>query len=253
MVATETQTSLEHGWRRIDFDIDSESTIDDPERPPTPRWFHLWRGPRSKGRRMDNELIERVSRLYAAIGAVVETDLSNLKGQVVETDKSVGLYNDFRGGMSDAELSNLAHSLINNIANLPNHLKRWAARNGKDRTVVDETFSQSFALKIIEDLSNNDSHGEIIRSGEYGHSGKRPKLVEINRVLQLSPGSDVGSSVAMTFDTDGTPKVSGSGSAKAVITGTIVDEDENKIGELSDFTQEAVEDLERLLQELQAS
>lgn len=78
---------------------------------------------------MDDELIMRTSRIYAAIHAVEEMDLSKLKGQVVETDKFAGAWNDFSGGLSEAEMSNLAHSLIHNIANLPNHLRKWVGRN----------------------------------------------------------------------------------------------------------------------------
>ena len=199
---------------------------------------------------MNDDLSRRISRIYAAVNAAEEVDLSKLTGVVVETDKFVGVWNDFTGGLSDAELSNLAYSLIHNIANLPEHLRKWAARNSKDKGKVDEVFAQSFPLRVIADLSNNDKHGDITRAGEYGHSGKRPKLIEINRVLRMTatPG---GSGVAMTLNRDGTPKVIGGGSAKAIITGDIIDKDDNKMGELNQIAHEAIADLEGILEELQ--
>lgn len=199
---------------------------------------------------MDDQLKLRTSRIYAAINAAEEVDLSKLTGEVVETDKFVGVWNDFTGGLSDAELSNFAHSLIHNIANLPDHIRRWAARNTKDKGKVDEAFDQSFALRVITDLSNNDKHGDKTRAGEYGHSGKRPTLVEINRVLQMTP-TPGGSGLAMTLNRDGTPKLIGAGSAKAIITGSIIDKDNNRIGELNQIAHEAVAALESLLEELQ--
>ena len=105
---------------------------------------------------MDDELRFRISRIYAAIDAVEESDLSTLTGTVIETDTWVSVSNDFRGGLSDEQIANLANSVIHNIANLQDHLRRWASQNSKDKNKVDKAFEQSFALKLMKDLSNND-------------------------------------------------------------------------------------------------
>ena len=194
---------------------------------------------------MDNELIHRIRRIYAAISAAEEADFSKLKATIIKTDKHIAFYQDFRGGLSNEELSNLAHSVIHNIANLRDHLRRWAARNGRDRNKVDEAVNRSLALQIIKDLSNNDKHGYPPRGG--GHSGQSPRLVGVERVFRLITKPESGSYVTMTLGHDGAPKVSGSGSAKAVITGDVVDEDNNTIGYLHEIAVEAVEAWERLL------
>ena len=67
---------------------------------------------------MDEDLVRRIHRLYAAIDATEEKDLGELKPMVVRTEVVQGVEHDFRSGLTDAELSNLAHSLIHNMANL---------------------------------------------------------------------------------------------------------------------------------------
>ena len=168
-----------------------------------------------------------------------------MSATITKTEQFIALCQDFRGDLNDEELSNLAHSMIHNIANLCDHLRRWAAHNGQDKNKVDETVNQSFALQIIKDLSNNDKHGYPPRDG--GRSGISPKLVGINRVFQLTTKPEVGAYMAMTLGHDGTPKVSGSGSAKAVITGDVVDRSNNRIGDLHEIAIEAVEAWEQLL------
>ena len=202
---------------------------------------------------MDDELGGRISRIYGAIDAVEEEDLGKLKGQVIETTTFFGVSNDFRGGLSDEEISNRAHSLIHNIANLQDHLKRWARQNFNNASKVDEGFNQSIALQIIKDLSNNDKHGYPTRDSDDGHSGKRPRLIELNRILRLSTKPEKGSSIGMTLNRDGTPRILGSGPSMAIITGTIVDKDDNRIGDLHEFAIESVATWESLWDELSSS
>ena len=196
---------------------------------------------------MDDELIHRIRRVYAAVGAVEEADLDKLKATVIRAKNVTAVFQDFRGGLGDEELSNFAHSLIHNIANLYSHLRKWAVHNGQDKNKVDKAVDRSLALQIIKDLSNNDKHGYPSHNG--GHSGKCPKLIEINRVMRLTTKPEAGSAIAMTIGRDGTLKVSGSGSAKAVITSDIVDKDNNKIGDLHEFATKALDAWEQLLKE----
>ncbi len=86
-----------------------------------------------------------------------------------------------------------------------------------------------------------------IRSGDKGLSGKFPRLVEIRRVFQLT--AQAGSGVAMTFATDGTPRIAGSGSDRAVITGDIVDKNNSILGDFLEIANEAMLAWEQLLTE----
>ncbi len=196
---------------------------------------------------MDDELTHRMGRIYAAISAVEEPALESLKARVIKTQRFAGVCQDFRNGLSDEQLSNLAHSLIHNIAYLRDHLRKWAAQNGQDKNRVNEQVDRSFALQVIIDLSDSDKHGYPPRDG--GRSGKCPKLVEVNRVLRLATKPEAGSAIAVTLGCDGTPKVFGSGSAKAVITGDVLDKHNNMIGDLRQIETEALEAWEHLLQD----
>jgi len=124
-------------------------------------------------------------------------------------------------------------------------LKRWAKSNDHDKAKVDATFNDSLGLKIVKDLSNNDKHGYPPR--DNGYSGKCPKLININRIMEMKTQPKKGFSVIRTFRADGTPKISGNGTAKAVITGDVVDNTNNPIGDLHDIAIKAVETWEELL------
>jgi hypothetical protein len=192
---------------------------------------------------MDDTIGQRISRIYAAIGAIEQADPHMLKATVIQTNKIRAVFQDFRGGFSDDELSNQAHTVIHNIANLRDHLGRWAAQNGQDKTRVDQTIDNCLELQIVQDLSNNDKHGYPPRDG--GRSGKCPQLIEINRVMRLQTQSKKGS--GMTIDMGSVPKFIGDGSAKAVVTGEVVDNARNRIGDLHQIVNKAVEGWERLL------
>ncbi|MHC4653841.1 MAG: hypothetical protein ACYS91_02350 [Planctomycetota bacterium] len=191
------------------------------------------------------ELLKRIHRIYSSIKAVEETDPNKLKATVITTGKCTGVYQDFRGDLNDAELSNLAHMLISNIANLRDHLKKWAGKNGKDKEKVNEAFNQSLELRIIQDLSNNDKHGYPPHN--KGDSKKLPKLVDINRIMQLKTQAKKGSSAVMTLGVNGVPKFLGDGTPKAIITGNVVDNKNNRIGDLHEIATKAVEAWEQLL------
>ena len=192
-----------------------------------------------------NDLILRVQRLYASIGATAETEISKFAPKIINDGHRKGFYQDWSGGLSEADLSNIAHSLIHNIANLRDNLKKWAARNGKDKTQIDTALNNSRALQVIVDLSNNDKHGYPPRNG--GYSGKSPKVDKVERFMQMTTKAEKGSSVRLTFNSDGLPKVSGDGTAKVIISGDILDRDDNKIGDLHETTLEAVKTWESVL------
>ena len=81
---------------------------------------------------MNVDIVQRIRRVYAAIGAVEEADPNKLRATVIQTERVKAVFQDFRGGLTDEALSNLAHSLIQNIANVADHLRKWARQNGRD-------------------------------------------------------------------------------------------------------------------------
>ena len=193
------------------------------------------------------ELLSRLQRIYASVDAMEEFDMTKLPGMVNEEDGFISVSQDFTGGLSAAEIENTAHAGIYNIANLDNHLIGWARRNGTDDAKVKEAIEASDSIKIIKDLSNNDRHGYPPRDG--GLSRVSPQLLNIRRVMQISTGGEVGSSVGMTLGPDGVPIVvrRGSASARAVITGDVVDKDGNRLGGLVEIETAAITDLEKVM------
>lgn len=194
---------------------------------------------------MVDSILQRISRIYAAVGSIKEDDPQKLKATVIQTEKIKAVFQDFRGGYSDDDLSNQAHSVIHNIANLRDHLRRWASHHDQDKNKVDQTVDNSPELQIIRDLSNNDKHGYPPRDG--GRSGQYPQLTEINRVIRLQTQTTKGSMIAMTIGAGGVPNFIGDGTAKAVVTGDVVDKDGNRIGDLYEIANRAVRAWEQLL------
>lgn len=195
-----------------------------------------------------DEILYRLDRIYTSIDAVFEGDLAQFRPSMREDENHFVMYQDFIGGLTPAELSNLAHSVIHNIANLQDHLRHWARQNGEDLTKVDVVVSDSDSLKTIMDLSNNDKHGYPPRGG--GLSGKAPTLREITRVLRLSTGGERGSGVAVILTPEG-PKqrVTGSASSGGVVTGQVVDSQGRVIGGLYDLEVEALKAWEQALKD----
>ena len=55
-----------------------------------------------------DELVERLHRIYAALDDAVEGDLAQFPPKVIADEKRFSVYQDFLGGLSDAQISNFA-------------------------------------------------------------------------------------------------------------------------------------------------
>jgi hypothetical protein len=194
-----------------------------------------------------SDLESRLRRMHASLQMAEETDMAKLKAEVVRDGKRIAVYQDFSGGLSNEELENYAQSLIHNIASLRDHLKSWAKKNGKEKSEVDSVFRRSLALQIIQDLFDNDKHGYPPRNG--GWSGKSPRIGRITRSLQISTKPQKGSLVTMILGPEGTPRISGSGGARAVINAEILDSDGAIIGDFRKIALDAIGVWEELLAE----
>lgn len=194
---------------------------------------------------VSDDLTDRINRIFAAVGAVQETDISKFKPKVIKDGHRVGFYQDWMAELNDADVANFAISLINNIASLEYHLKKWADRNGQDKTIVEKAFANTQELKIIHDLWNNEKHGYPPR--KPSKSGLCPRVDKFNRILQMTTKPEKGSSMRLTFNMQGIPQIKGSGTAKVIITGDILDKDGNKIGDFHNTAMKALEAWEKVL------
>lgn len=194
---------------------------------------------------LNEGLTDRIDRIYAALGAVQEPDVSKFKPKMINDGRRAGFYQDWMGELTEADVTNFAISLISNIASLEYHLKKWADHNGRDKTVVDETFADSPELKIIHDLWNNDKHGYPPRTPSK--SRLCPRVDKFNRILQMTTKPEKGSSMRLTFNKQGVPQIAGAGTAKIIITGDILDKEGNKIGDFYNTVLKALEAWENVL------
>lgn len=188
--------------------------------------------------------------MHAAIGATEEKDLSEFKVSAAEQPGLIMFAADFSGGMADEELANAVQSAIYNVAHLRDHLRRWAKAEQKDLGQIDSGVSASLELKIILDLADVDKHGGSRRDG--GYSKLDPRIKNLDRALRLQTGPIAGSVVSLAFGRGGTPVVGGGGSGSVVITGTVVDSQDNVVGDLREILVAAIGAWERTLDSLGA-
>lgn len=192
----------------------------------------------------DSDLVFRLHRIYAAANAVTELDLSKIPAKEIRGNGVMGFIQDFAGTMSPSEMANAAHSLIQKIASLKDHLRRWASENGQTKTEIDNTFDASAALKIIQDLFDNDKHSGTSRSG--GHSRQGPRLSDVGRTLRMTTEPRKGARMVLTLGGGGVPVVTGSGTSKVIITSEVLASSENNIGDFYDVAVEALKAWEEL-------
>ncbi len=102
---------------------------------------------------MTDKINERIRRIYAAIDEAVTTDASGFKSETrhVGGNKFVtGM--DFGGGLTKEQLQNTVFTAVHNVANLSDHLKKWARQNNKNANTIDQIVNDSPELKVIIDL-----------------------------------------------------------------------------------------------------
>jgi len=195
---------------------------------------------------VNDELILKVQSLYASIEAVAGSDMSKFSPTIIKDANRIGFHQDWSGHLSEADRTNYLHSLISNIAGLEYHLYKWADHNDRDKTIVKNTFKNSKALQIIHDLWNAEKHANSLRESK---SGLWPILKETNSYMQLTTKPKKWSSVGLTFNANGTPKILGDGSAEVIISGNVVNKEGDSIGDLHKIALDAVAAWESVLRD----
>ena len=193
-----------------------------------------------------NPLESRLRRIYAAVDANVETDITRIRPRVdVVDNQMVGWEFDPSGGLSEEAIRNNVYLLVHNIANLFDHSRSaLKARHGKgamDR--VDEFVKSSRAASLIYDLSNEDKHGALNRSKTW--SGTAPRLPFVMRVMRITsqPGAD---QTAGIFFSPGA-NMSLEGEGKYINTGPVMDETGARLGDLHDLLTQGLTEWETFL------
>lgn len=195
---------------------------------------------------MSSQLIGRIRRIYAAIGEAVASDPSQFKSVTRRVEGNLYVSSvSFDGGLSNDQMQNIIYSAVHNVANLRDHLKKWARQNGKGTDVVDRTVDGSLELKVIIDLSNRDKHGGSPRDG--GVSGLSPDLTRFRRGLVAGAHKgDEEASVTIECFTEA-PQVQFRGGACVLTSADIVDASGQVVGDVMSFMEAGVSQWEQAL------
>jgi hypothetical protein len=142
------------------------------------------------------QLIEKIQRLRAAVRMAEDRDIASVKVEIKQTPDLLEMRHDFRGGLSDPQIQNLAWQIIRSIADLKDNIRAWAAANGRSKDDVDKAVRANLELAIVMDLANYDKHGGHDRQGGQW-SGTWPELKNVRRGLRITTGAAPGAVAGM--------------------------------------------------------
>lgn len=171
----------------------------------------------------------RLARLYSSMKVAINPDLSTLNVKVVPN----GLTMRPGEGYSQADLENMAHALIANIATLCDHSKIYC-RDNNINFDPQKFINANRDVAIVHDLWNTDKHVELDRPPR---SGFRPKITDLRRVLSLTGGA---TGVQVSISSDGNVQLSEGAGATASIFGVVVDENGGMLGILPQICESAI-------------
>jgi hypothetical protein len=186
------------------------------------------------------QLIVKIDRLRAAVGATEDRDLSKIKATVAQTASMVHVQHDFRGGLTQAQIDNMVWSVIRAIADLKDYLNKWASDHGLPRDAGEAAVRSSPELALILDLANFDKHGAHDRNG--GWSGQFPELRDLRRGLRITTAAVPGAVAGMQILPTG--EIRTVGNTAVTILGDICLRDGRQI-EIGYVQQRAIEAWER--------
>lgn len=186
------------------------------------------------------QLIAKIDRLRAAVGATEDRDLTRIKATVTQTVSMVHVQDDFRGDLTQAQIDNMAWSVIRAIADLKDYLNSWASDHGQPRDAGDAAVRSSPELALILDLANFDKHGAHDRNG--GRTGQFPELRNLRRGLRITTAAVPGAVAGMQILPTG--EIRTVGNAAVTILGDICLQDGRRI-EIGYVQQRAIEAWER--------
>mgnify|MGYP001189042920 CR=1 FL=1 len=138
-----------------------------------------------------NDVQTRLEMIYASIGeqftygqAALETTHIELKSEGKERSVSISFFNP----NDKSKILNQINSIISNLANLKDCLKRKIGQQDRDPKIIEDEINDSPELQIILDLSNQAKHEYPLRRTR--RSGKDPLIQNVGRVLSPSNKPD---------------------------------------------------------------
>ncbi len=194
---------------------------------------------------MNPELDNRIARIHAAIGIVIQSDISKFGIAVQDLPGRVRV--SFGGGMSEAELENAVNQAVSLIAHLPDHLLGWAKANQHPRLLIDQLLTDSISIKLLRDLADREKHGGRSRDG--GFSKKQPSIANISRGMRMR---DQLAPVRMSLSFNAATPAIGMdpGSSQVVVDADVIDSEGTSLGRLTELLEIAMTEFELLFEKL---
>jgi hypothetical protein len=190
-----------------------------------------------------SQLAAKIERLRAAIHVAEERDVTRVKVKVTEASDRIEMHHDFRAGLSDPQIQNLAWQIVRSIADLKDHIRAWAVANKKAKEDVDRALHGSQELAIIMDLANYDKHGGHDRQGGQW-SGTWPELKNVRRGLRITTAAAPGAMAGIQLLPNG--DIQTFGDTAITVLGEIEIQDGRKL-DFGYVQQRAIETWEDLL------
>jgi len=138
-----------------------------------------------------NDIQTRLELIYASMGeqftygqAALETTHTKIESEGNERSISISFFNPDH----KPKVLNQINSIISNLANLKDCLKRKVKLQGYNPKVIEDEINNSLYLQIILDLSNQAKHEYPLT--ETRRSGKDPLIKNISRTLSPSNKPD---------------------------------------------------------------
>ena len=195
---------------------------------------------------MLDKLILKIKQMHKSLTDCKDNDLSKIEAVSGENQHFNFVKMDFSQGKTGVDIANYASLLIHNIASLKDHLKKYCTKNSISFD-VENLINTDTDVAIIHDLWNIDKHFELDRPPRSGHT---PEIKDLKQTMQLTAGKN--SSVFMTVDKSGklVQNVKGIGSGQLVITGSVIDENGNALGDFIEICQRAVNSWEQAFKQV---
>ncbi len=185
----------------------------------------------------DQELTNRLKRIYAALGDVTNLDIDMAPPTAWADERSFGIFQDFSGGKSQDQFDNEVTLVLSAFAWLPDRARAWLKSKGEEKRDVNTFMESTLSVALMWDLANVDKHG---KSGHTTFSGKSPRLLNARRVMRMT-GSGL-----FIMTPGGSQHTRGKNNL--VLTGEVMDQDGTKIMDFDDLIDEALLAWEQFLE-----
>ena len=187
---------------------------------------------------MLDQLDRKIRQMHQALDDLEESDLSSITSEHLTMPHGYHCKVDFAQGTTEVGLANIASLLIGNIACMKDHLKVWCSKNNKAFD-GDSLIDSDMNVALVHDLWNIDKHAELDKPPR---SGYRLRILNLRQTLNISTGASAGSSAMFSFDprTRKTrTETQGGGRVSLLISGDVVDEHGNRLGDFADICEKA--------------